>query len=91
MPCNDMFMCNPSLSCTTLIEADFYYIANPFMAAKDFERDPLGASTSHHENDGQVYVVLKTVFHACFLFVRLARAKEPKLLSGAIFSMVKHS
>jgi hypothetical protein len=65
------------------------------MAANDFERDPLVcsicANTSHHENVGVVDAELKTVLHVCFLFVLLARAKEPKLLSDVTFPMVKHS
>ena len=65
------------------------------MVVDTFERDPLICSicdgTSHRENCGQEDANLKTVSYVCFPCVLLARAIGPKLVSGAIFPIAKHS
>ena len=95
-PCHEIFQCDPDLLCSTTMEADFYNISRPYMAAADFVRDPLMwcicVGTSHDAEGGQIHAYLKTVYTLLyFLFVLCARVNEPKLVLAALLRMVKHS
>jgi len=69
------FSSDPSLSCATLIKADFYNIARPFMAADDFDTGPLMCSICARISSRE-WLLSRCRFEDCFwhMFFDLRRA-----------------
>ena len=65
---------------------DFYNISRPFIAADDFERDPLMcsicANTSHHEIGGVVDADSKTIFACVLPICATCKSKGAKIVVG---------
>ncbi len=86
MPCTGFFLSDPGLTCASPIEMDFYIISRPFMAANDFQRDPLLCSicapTSPNDIGGVVDADLKTIFACVLPMCATCKTKRAKIVVG---------
>ena len=85
MPCIDIFQCDSRLACATPIEMDFYNMSRPFMAAENFQRNPLMCSIcadTANENEGVVDADLKTVFVCVLPICATCKSKGAKIVVG---------
>ena len=87
MPCMGIFQCDPSLTCASPIEMDFYNISRPYMAAYDFQRDPLMcficADSSPNDIGGAVVDAdLKTFFSCVLPISATCKSKGAKIVVG---------
>jgi hypothetical protein len=87
-PCHAIFKVDHGLSsCVDLVEANFYANKRSLIAAKCFIRDlticAICCGTSHDSQDGEVYVVLKTVYaNALILICDNCKSKGAKTMVG---------